>query len=80
MEFCQNRVELYTYYIVDYLEPWFDTERFNGNLKEGTKSVIIDDSTYAYEGEIDKEGRACGFGTAYRSVNGITYKGTFVND
>ena len=33
---------------------------------------------WTYEGEVDKDGRACGNGVA--KTNGGSYKGTFLND
>ena len=35
---------------------------------------------YDYEGEIDKKGKACGFGEAARTDKDKVYAGTFLND
>ena len=45
----------------------------------GKKEIEAMEDTWDYEGEIDEDGLACGFGVA-DTGDGWTYVGTFFND
>ena len=42
--------------------------------------MVRDGYNWDYEGEQDKEGRACGYGVAKRQDRNDTYVGTWFND
>ena len=53
----------YSYYVHCYLMPWFETERREGRLKDVRINRQLEDGNYIkYDGEIDTQGKACGFG------------------
>ena len=56
-------------------------------FKDETRQGLLDygfANKYAYTGEVDKEGKACGFGTAVKMDARVDktkkYTGTFLND
>ena len=67
--------------------PWVSQERAYKKLGKGDMFITIDrrsglDGVYRYEGEIDSQGRACGFGIA-KMINvkeEIVYQGYFFED
>ena len=76
--------ETYSLYVHGYLLPTFDQMRSEGKLKRNTKLIDLDDygELYDYEGELDEEGNACGYGTLSLNdgIHEETYRGTFWND
>lgn len=65
-------------YIADYLEPLLVQMRIQGQLKKGKKKIKIQGKEVEYTGELDRQGRATGFGKASYSQGFI--EGTFFND
>ena len=69
MEECRNyrdkSWETYALYVHGYLLPTLDKMRSDGKLKRGHRLIEIDDEgdLYDYDGELDEEGNACGYGT-----------------
>ena len=48
----------------------------------GSKNVMINGAQYLYEGDLDREGKACGFGELVKqnTKETINFSGTFLND
>ena len=46
----------------------------------GEKVVTISSMEYNYKGDLDSEGRACGFGEAMKQTSYAGFIGTFLND
>ena len=46
----------------------------------GEKVVTISSMEYNYKGDLDSEGRACGFGEAVKTNSYDAFRGTFFND
>ena len=46
----------------------------------GKKLITISSIKYRYEGDLDSEGRACGFGEAVKTNSYDAFRGTFFND
>ena len=78
--------EFYTIYILEYLEPWFEKQRKLGKLKHGQSTTSVDSSCIfadpfkdcGYEGEVDENSLACGYGVATQGSS--SYTGTFLNN
>ena len=60
------------------------TKLFSRSLLElliGKKKIVDEwGREYDYKGEIDKKGKACGYGESTLVNSDQTYKGTFLND
>ena len=59
--------------------PHIDQLRDQGKLNKGQKDIIIYNTIYEFNGELDIEGKACGLGLATADY-GSKYEGIFYND
>ena len=72
----------FTSYIYGYQIPMLHDMRVHGRIKKGKKTILDAlNKSYAYEGELDLDGKACGIGksTAIGAYNEV-YEGMFYND
>ena len=70
-----------TWYVYIELLPKLFKMRSEGKLRQNqTKEIIfvMDNMKYKYTGEVDEDGKACGFGKAI--TDKLTVAGTFFND
>ena len=54
--------ESYSTYVHGYLLPWFQSLRESGQLTIGSKLLMTRGRVLEYYGELDQEGKACGYG------------------
>ena len=57
-----SNIKKYSTYVHGYLLPWFQSLRESGQLTIGSKLLMTRGRVLEYYGELDQEGKACGFG------------------